>query len=113
MYRALYHLSPNSSERKVKARKTEHVKGESAPCSKVRSFHAPIYSGFYVGAGFRMKILDGLLCHRLYPDNEITLSLFICAGGNFIYIRHRMWQSETLPKTLLRTKVTSSNPVIT
>jgi hypothetical protein len=86
MYRSLYHLSPNSSERKVKAQKTEHVKGESAPCSRVRLLHMPIYSGFYVDAEFRMKMLVGLLCHRLYPDNEITLSLFIGAGGSFIYI---------------------------
>ena len=58
---------------------------------------------FYVGAEFRMEMLDGLLSHKLYPDNEITLSVFICAGGRFIYIGHRVSQPETLPKALLRT----------
>ena len=67
---------------------------------------------FYVGAKFRMEMLDGLLSHKLYPDNEITLSDFICAGGSFICIGHRVSQPETLPKALLRTKVTSSNLVI-
>jgi hypothetical protein len=60
---------------------------------------------FYAGAEFRVEMLDGLLSHKLYPDNEISLSDFICAGGSFICIGHRVWQPETLPKALLRTKI--------
>ena len=35
---------------------------------------------FYVGAEFRMEMLDDLLSHKLYADNEITLSAFYLRG---------------------------------
>jgi hypothetical protein len=60
--------------------------------------------GLYVGAEFRMEMLDDLLSHKLYSDNEITLSAFYLRGWKFYLQQTSRVAARDLAKGLAQGK---------